>query len=436
MRRRMVGCKAFVMPFSLIALTVFVLFLWATVLLWLVGFVLTLRGIVAQRPLAPAPPSVVPSAASAPLVSVLIPARNEEHRVLRACLLSILNQDYPALEIIAVNDRSTDATGAILHALARTNPKLQIIDGAELPAGWLGKPYALAQALRAARGSWILATDADMIYAPQAVRTAVVRALDESYDAVTLLPDVECRSFWERVFMPTFGWYMLMAMPLDRVNDAARAEAIGVGGFFLIKQSAIEAVGGYDAVRGEVAEDLRMAELLKMSGARLRLEYAPALISTRMQTNLREIWEGFTKNLFAGAKFSLARTFAGSLAVFLFAVAPPLVAASSLLLLAASARINPWVGVFLPAFLTWLLQVMIFAAVSRSWKLPPAYALTVPLGHALFTAILLNSAVKIITGRGVMWKGRKLYEREGGVRPPSQRGKRQPRATTASRRSD
>lgn len=399
------------------ALNVLVFVAWATVLLWLVGAFLTVRGLRRQRPLASAANDGVLTTPAAPLVSVLVPARNEEGRVLHACIRSILSQDYGRFEVIAVNDRSTDATGPILHAIAKAEHGLRVIDGSEPPPGWLGKPYALEQAFQAATGEWVLATDADMIYEPEALRTAIAHALKNKYDAVTFIPHIVCLSFWERIFMPVFGWFMVMAAPVHRVNDPRRTgAAMGVGGFFLIRREWMGRVGAYGSLRAEVAEDLRMAELLKAAGASLRIEYAPTLISTRMQPTFREIWEGFTKNLFAGTKYNLSQTIAGGIAILLFAVMPFLVAAGCAiaLLTGASAEL---VRLLVPAALVWLIQVGIFAVINLSWNVPVLYALHVPLGHALFVAILFNSAFKIKTRSGVTWKGRKLYER-AGVRPP------------------
>lgn len=390
---------------------------WATVGLWLVGAFLTWRGITRQKRLTPV--AYDADDGDPPLVSILVPARNEEHRVLGASVRSMLAQDYQRLEVVAVNDRSTDATGSILRSIANTNPRLRVIDGVDPLPQWLGKPHALRQALDASRGEWILATDADMIFDLRAVTTAMTLALAERLDAVTLIPHIHCLSFWERVFMPAFGWFMLMALPIERVNDPRRAEAVGVGGFFLMRRRALERIGGYEAVRGEVAEDLRVAEELKRTGARLRIEYAPELVSTRMQTNFREIWEGFTKNLFAGAKFSFWRAVGAALVVLVFSVAPPVIAiVCAIFVLSGGGGI--WVQLFIPTLLVWAIQAATFALVNRTWDVPIAYAFTMPLGHALFVAILLNSAVRVATGRGVMWKGRRLYEREG-VRPP--RGK-------------
>jgi chlorobactene glucosyltransferase len=204
---------------------------------------------------------------------------------------------------------------------------------------------------------------------------------------------------------------MLLAMPISRVNDPRRRESSGVGGFFLMRRTALEKIGGYAAVRTEVAEDLRLGALLKESGARLRLESGEDLISTRMQTNLRDLWEGFTKNMFAGMQFKVLQTLGGSLSMALFAVLPVFVG------LAVCAAGGAWV-LWLPCLLAWLFQVTIFALVNRRWGVPVAYALTMPLGFALFDAVLLNSAWRILSRRGVTWKGRDIYGADG-IRPPA-----------------
>lgn len=390
---------------------------WITVGLWTVGAFLTWRGVGRQQRLDATQNDALTNPQFAPPVSILVPARNEERRILARSVRSMLRQDYGNFEIIAVDDRSTDCTGAILIDVALTNEKLKVIDGAELPAGWLGKPHALQQAFAQSRGAWILATDADMIFEPAALRTAIDLAIERNYDAVTLLPHVSCESFWERVFMPVFGWFMLISRPVERVNDARRKDAIGVGGFFLIKREWLERFNGWQNLRADVAEDLRMAENLKAAGARLRLEYAPALASTRMQTNLQEIWEGFTKNLFAGARFRLPHAVAGSVAVIIFAVLPAFVCLFCLLVMVASGARAPYLQMFVPTLVVWLIQVATFARINRASGVPVVYALAVPLGHLLFVLILLNSSLKIAFGSGVVWKGRKLYGRTG-VQPP------------------
>ncbi|HYO63843.1 MAG TPA: glycosyltransferase [Pyrinomonadaceae bacterium] len=404
------------MPFELSGFGLLVVAAWGAVLLWLAGAFLTLRGIYRQRPLAP-PGDDRLTDGSAPFVSVLVPARNEERRVLEESVRSMLAQDYGRCEVVAVNDRSTDATGPILRSIAADDARLRVVEGAEPPPGWLGKPHAMRQALSAARGEWVLATDADMLYEPEALRTSVARALDARLDALTLLPQVVCLAFWERVFMPTFGWFMLLARPLERVNDPRRGESLGIGGFFLIRRETLERVGGYDAVRDQVAEDLSLADVLKSSGARLRVENGQLLVRTRMHPTFADIWEAFSRNLFAGAEFALWRTALGAGSVILFSVTPPLLALLCALALLAGGDAALWRPLFVPSLLVWLLQVFTLAVVNRVWGIPLRYALTAPLGHALFVAIFLNSAARIASGRGVTWKGRRLYER-AGVQPP------------------
>jgi chlorobactene glucosyltransferase len=394
------------------AVNLLALFSWLTFASWILAGILTLKSLADQPELGNFHSHIK---GPFPLVSILVPARNEADRILAASIGSMLAQDYGNFEVIAVNDWSTDGTGDILRGIARADRRLVVVDGSETPEGWIGKPWALQQALDASNGEWILATDADILFAPSALRTAYEHAVAGNYDALTLIPQVVCISFWERIFMPTFGWFMLMAIPPARINDPQRPEALGVGGFFLIRRSALTGAGEYQAVRDEVAEDLRMAEILKAKGYRLRVESAPDLIRTRMQTTLGEIWEGFTKNLFAGAKFHLGQALAGSAVVVTVAIAPFFIAVcSALLWLNGDAR---WFSVLLPALLTWLLQVLIFVRINFYTRVPPAYALFVPLGHILFVSILFNSALKIVSGSGVSWKGRTLYERQG-VKPP------------------
>ena len=178
------------------------------------------------------------------------------------------------------------------------------------------------------------------------------------------------------------------------------------------------ALGAFLAVRADVAEDLRLSTLLKESGARLRLEYGADLVSTRMQTNLPDLWEGFTKNLFAGMQFRLLPTAAGSLSIFLFAVLPPFLALACAFI-GLTGRAWAW-QMCAPCAAVWLLQVALGALINHSWEVPLRYALTAPLGFALFVAMLVHSAWLILTKRGVKWKGREIYGADG-ARPPMSR---------------
>lgn len=375
-------------------------------LLWTVAFVHILRTAKDNPVLTP-----VDGDSSESQVSVIVPARNEGSRILRESVLSMLRQEHSATEVIAVNDRSSDDTGEILEEIRRNTDegRLIIVNGEDPPDGWLGKPNALQQGLRVSKGEWVLITDADIVFAPQAVRTAVVHAERKGYDALTLLPRIDMESFWERVFMPVFGWFALLAMPLHKVNDPSRPETLGVGNFFLIKHSVLGQLNGFEPVRSDVAEDIKFAEVLKKEGFQLRIETAPDLLRTRMYAGLGEIWHGFTKNLFSGLRFSYLKGLSGSVSIVVFGALPVL--AAPILFLSSM----PLAGGFCLA--AYLLQVAAFSVILRNIEQNPVYAAAVPAGFFLFALILMNSMFRIMTGRGVVWKGRSIYE-SGGIVPP------------------
>ena len=391
---------------------------WLIFYVWLVGAALTLLSLARQRFLKPA--GRAEGVGEVPLVSVLVPARNEEGRVLAECVRSILAQDYGRFEVVAVNDRSTDATGPILRSLASDDPRLRVLEGAETPEGWLGKPHALQQALASSRGGWILSTDADIIFHRSALRTAIEYAQEHSADALTLVPRFEAVSFWERVFIPVWDWGALIFFPIDLVNRPRSPLAMGLGGFFLMRREALERVGGFAAVRADVLDDMRLAGALKDSGARMRAEYAPELVHTRMYTGLAELWESAAKNWFAILGFSVPVTLLMLAWILFVAVLPAALAAVSLVMLAAAKGDGPWRQLFVPSLLSWAVSASLLALVNRRVGVPAACALTTPLGWLLSCAVIVGSAYGVLSGRGLVWKGRKFYEK-GGVRPPGRR---------------
>lgn len=355
------------------------------------------------------------TASDAPLVSILVPARNEQDRVLEACIRSILAQDYGRFEVIAVNDRSTDATGTILETLAQGDKRLRLIEGEELPPGWLGKPYAMHQALNQASGEWILATDADMIFEPSTLRTAMDRTLEAEGDALTLIPHFEAHSFWERVMLPTWEWVFLMFTIFYRINDPKTDGAAAIGGFFLMSRRVLDRVGGYERLKNEVMEDVRLAERIKRSRARLLIDRAPTLIRTRMYRTFREMWECSTKNWFSGLNFSFSLALLCVVSMYLGAVAPPLIALAAAIAILSGTDLS---SLFIPGALSWVFQVLIMVVINRRAGISPVYALTSPLGLGVIYAMLFDSSIRITTGKGVTWKGRRIYERHG-VRPPT-----------------
>lgn len=393
--------------------TIFLLiFAWSIVALWLAALFRTWFCLHKQKPLAL---NKTAKNIAKPLVSIVVPARNEARRVLEKSIRAMINQTYENFEIIVLDDRSTDDTREIIERVFAENSKIQnlkskiLVGGIEPPASWLGKPFALHQALKHARGEWILTADADIIFAPETLRTVVDYVETNRFDALTLAPKQIFGSCWETLFMPVFAWFCLLAMPLHLANDAKRKESIGFGNFFMFRRDVLDKIGGFEAIKSEVAEDLKLAEILKHESFNLRADYAPELIETRMYAGFREIWQGFTKNLFSGMKFSLFRTIFSLFSIFLFGVLPSFLAILAL----AFGHIE----LFAPLILIYFLQTAVFVLVQKKWFGNRFFAFLTPLGLLMFLLILANSTVKVLSGKGVKWKGRAIYER-GGIEPP------------------
>jgi glycosyltransferase involved in cell wall biosynthesis len=232
-----------------------------------------------------------------PFVSIIIPARDEA-RVIEQTVRAFLAQTYPNLEVIVVNDRSTDGTGEILRGLF--DDRLTIIDGDEPPPGWLGKPWALDQGSRIARGELLLFVDADVVYAPAAIRAAVAHREIRQTALLSLLPHFEMRGLGENAAMPMLAMFCFTFMPTWMSNRTRFAAlAIGGGTGNLVTRSAYAAGGGHEALRDSVVDDVALARLVRRSGGTTEVVRADELVSLRMYHGLAEVVEGFTKNAFA-----------------------------------------------------------------------------------------------------------------------------------------
>jgi hypothetical protein len=274
----------------------------------------------------------------------------------------------------------------------------------------------MQQALNHARGEWILATDADMIFDKAALRTAMDSTLEAKGHAITIIPHFEASSFWECVMIPAWAWVLLMYSLFYRTSNPKTQTALGIGGFFLMRRTLLERVGGYEALKDEVMEDVRLAEMIKRSGGRLLIEYAPNLLSTRMYRNFDEMWECCTKSWFSGMKFSLPFAMSSVFSMYLIAVVPPLIALASAIGIASGMSPELW-QVIIPAALSWLMQILILVLASVMSEVYPAYALTAPLGLGVLYAMLFDSSIRITMGKGVRWKGRRIYEDAGVPQP-------------------
>ncbi len=353
-----------------------------------------------------------PPRPDAPPISICVPARNEARNI-RTCVESILAQDYPNFEVIVLDDRSTDATPEILDNLAKVGNlrkvPLKIIRGSDLPAGWAGKPHALFQASAAARGEWLCFVDADTFLAPAALSSCYAKAVETRADMFTIMTFQILGSFWEKVVMPIVMTALSVGFSPRRVNDPTRSDAIANGQFILIKRSVYDAIGGHERIKDQIVDDKAISEQVKWNGFRLIVANGYAVARTRMYTSLPEMWEGWTKNIYLGLSDRPSLMLLGAFGAFILLAAALLLPLWPLLGLFWVLRGGSWLAsaIVLESSLLWAVVIYARARVALGMGISPWYALTLPLGAAVFAAMMFTSAWKVLSGTGVAWKGRR-----------------------------
>jgi len=343
----------------------------------------------------------------APLISVMVPARNEQRNI-RRCVESLLAQTYPNFELIVLEDGSTDSTPEILAELAGRDHRLRVMQGEELPPGWAGKPHALYQAAQAARGDWLCFIDADTFPSPPALASVYVAARAQSADMFSIFTKQELGSFWEKVILPLVFTGLSVGFAPRKVNDPDRPDAIANGQFILIRREVYQALGGHAAIKSSIVEDRDLAVLVKHADYRLVVADGQALASTRMYTSLAEMWEGWTKNIFLGLKDRPGLLLLGAFGAFVSVFAAlllPLWLLGGFLWWAAGGGIMAAV-VAIEAAVLWAFLIFWRILACRRMDIPAGYALFTPVGAGIFAAMMIASAWKVLSGRGVTWKGR------------------------------
>lgn len=356
---------------------------------------------------------------TAPLVSVIVPARDEAANI-AACMSTILASGYPRFELIVVDDQSVDGTLDIARALARLSPvPVRVLAGEPLPDGWVGKPWACWQGVRYARGGLLAFTDADTRH-DDALLAHAVGALEESgTDLLSLAPRQCMGGFWERLLQP----HVLALLWLRWRDPAAMRHvrnprhALAGGQFMLIRREAYEAIGGHAGVRDRIAEDVALGQGMVAAGRRIHLALAEDLIETRMYTSFREIVAGWSKNLAAGARMAsprflaLAMPWVAAAAILALWVLPPVVLLLATLfpsMLGDPAGTIRWAGGATAAGL------FFWIVLRARYRAYPHYALLYPVGATIVAWLFLRSGR---LGRRVSWKGRAYSpERPGAVR--------------------
>ncbi|MBX7247244.1 MAG: glycosyltransferase family 2 protein [Candidatus Sumerlaeaceae bacterium] len=248
-----------------------------------------------------------------PKLSVVIPARNEE-KVIRDCLLSLLAQDYPNLEIIAVNDRSTDSTGAIMDQVAvESGGRVVVQHITELPDGWLGKCNALSEGATKATGEFILFTDGDILFDPSTLERAMGHAVREDADLVVVLPTLITTSVMEQGMLLAFAQAFMIKCAPWRAMDRRSTAFLGVGAFNMIRASFYRRIGGHRFLKLQVVDDVGLGKIAKQAGGRIRPIFGENMVRVRWQDSLGGHIRGLEKNGFASMNYSVVKSVVGML---------------------------------------------------------------------------------------------------------------------------
>jgi glycosyltransferase involved in cell wall biosynthesis len=327
-----------------------------------------------------------------PRISLSFAARDEEEK-LPAALATLAELNYPHLEIIAVDDRSQDATGRILDAFAAAHAHMRAVHISELPKGWLGKPHALQKAYEVSSGDWLLFTDADVRFKPDVLRRAVTLAKERNLHHLTALCNVEMHGFWEKILITFFGLAFHLATDAYNVSNPNSRAYVGVGAFQLMRRSAYEGIGTHRRLAMEVVDDMKLAKLVKRCGFRSCVAVAQDFITVRWHAGARNMIRGVTKNFFAAFGYSVAFAAAALAGMILLNVAP----------FVAVFEGHGWIRLL--AGVAVIIALSMHASVDIVSGVSPLYALTHPIGALLFCYMIVRSVAVTLWQGGVTWRG-------------------------------
>ncbi len=329
-----------------------------------------------------------------PRVSIVVPACNEEGDI-EATLTRLLSLDYDNSEVIAVDDRSTDRTGEIMERIAAAAPlgRLKVVRVADLPEGWMGKPHAMWNAANHASGDWLLFTDADVLFKPDALRRAMAYAESEAADHLVLFPRMIMKRAGEKMMIAFFQTLFVFGHRPWKVADPKTKDNIGVGAFNLVRRQVYEAIGTFRALRFEVLDDMKLGKVVKNAGYAQRNVFGADLISIRWAKGAMGVVDNLTKNFFAIMSFQWPRALASSFALAFLNLMP----FAGVLLAHGWARLGYAVALFS--------MFSIYVGMSTKSDIPPYYFVLHPVSTALFVYTMLRSTFLTLARGGITWRG-------------------------------
>ncbi|MGD1118946.1 MAG: glycosyltransferase [Dehalococcoidales bacterium] len=354
----------------------------------------------------PDPNSKIPQ--PAPLVSILIPARDEAKNI-RACVASLQKQDYPNYEILVLDDNSTDETADIVARMATKDSRIRLLYGQPLPDDWAGKPYACYQLAQAAKGSWLLFVDADTVHEPQMLRSVLALALEQKTSLLSGFPCQIGTSLPQKIVIPVFYFIILGWLPLWLLHDARKPKpSMAIGQFFLFPRDEYWRIGGHKAVQGKIVEDVWMGiEVTRRGGRHLAVDLS-SVVSCNMYDDFGAMWRGFGKSIYSVTAMMPVAVVGLILAAYFFYIAP---------------FFWFWRGFFVvPQDLLWrgivILQIatVLFMRwlVDNRFREPAVSVWLHPIGMLFYLCNVIYSGGRWLVGAGVTWKER-FYGKESTV---------------------
>jgi len=358
---------------------------------------------------------------SIPLISLIVPARNEAHTIGKT-IESLKSQTYLRMEIIIVDDYSTDDTVNVSKNTVGADKRFKVLDlksiRKEKLSDWFGKSYAVQQASMQAKGEWLVFIDADINLSPQVIEKAVTFVTENKLDFLSVLPHQLCDSFWTKVVQPIP--LMILLLNLFHIYNQKSKIAIAFGCFIIMKHSVFDKIGGYEQIKNKIADDAEMAKVVKRSGFKIGIVHAQDMIKIKMYEKFSDLWEGWSKNIFLGlaqntriqskalkALFILAG-FVGFFSIFLF----PFILIGISLILCLFYRASYWEYLFIYSSLLWLFEVCAQFIIQKRYGIgSPKYALLSFLGGVIVLGIFLDTPIKILSGKGIQWKGRSYFHK-------------------------
>ncbi|MDL1894431.1 glycosyltransferase [Sphingobacteriales bacterium CHB3] len=336
---------------------------------------------------------------SSRMVSVLIPARNEAQNI-GVCLSGLAGQDYPKYEIIVLDDNSDDGTASIVEQWERSDSRVRLVRGVPLPPGWVGKCFACHQLAQQAQGELLLFTDADTEHSRFSISAAVAAMERSQADLLTVIPFLKLKTFWEKTIMPMLHFTTFCFLPFPLVSASRNPKfAMANGQFMLFKRSVYDAIGGHEAVKDALVEDVWLSRLVKKRGYQLRIMDGVRIVSSRMYRSFNQIWQGFSKNFFPGFKYSLGTISA----VIFFNVVTSIAPFGFLAMSLFASETFEWTPI-VASQVSIILAIRLLMAHRFKMNLPAT--LLHPLGMAVVAGIAVNSARWALWSGGLRWKGR------------------------------